>query len=134
VERDQVEATKWFRKAAEQGLAEAQYELATSLTNGRGATKDPFEAFKWYLEAAKQGHTLAQVDLAWSYGAGDGVQRNPAAAYFWFSLALENQPPDDLREYLISQQDILRPVLTEAQIEEAERMVRDWKPTATEVD
>jgi len=35
---------KWYRKAAEQGLAEAQYNLGVPYYNGQGASKDYVES------------------------------------------------------------------------------------------
>jgi hypothetical protein len=52
VTQDDVEAVKWFRKAARQGLAPAQYNLGISYSNGQGMVKDPAEAVMWYRKAA----------------------------------------------------------------------------------
>ena len=54
------EAAKWFRKAAEQGHAESQFDLGLLYTNGEGVDKDHKEAVKWLRKAAKQGHVNAQ--------------------------------------------------------------------------
>lgn len=54
---------KWFRKAAEQGLAKAQATLAEAYYCGRGVEKSPEEAVKWYLRAADQGDFKAQEFL-----------------------------------------------------------------------
>ena len=51
------EAVKWFRKAAKQGNAAAQYNLGWMYAKGIGVVKDKREAVKWYLEAAEQGRT-----------------------------------------------------------------------------
>jgi len=53
-------AVKWFRKAAEQGDAESQYELARCYYYGFGINENMKEAEKWYREAAKQGHENAK--------------------------------------------------------------------------
>jgi len=36
--KDEVEAVKWFRKAAEQNLADAQYNLGVCYAKGEGNT------------------------------------------------------------------------------------------------
>ena len=51
---NQYEAVKWYRKAAEQGLAEAQSALGSCYANGRGVDKD-------YLEAIKAGSTYVRL-------------------------------------------------------------------------
>ncbi len=58
--RDNAVAVKWFRKAAEQGYARAQFNLGWMYDNGRGVSKDESEAVKWYRKAAEQGHACAQ--------------------------------------------------------------------------
>ena len=54
--QDQVEAAKWYRKAAEQNDADAQYNLAICYERGDGVAEDWVEAYKWLLLAARQGH------------------------------------------------------------------------------
>ena len=49
-----VEAVKWYRKAAEQNYAPAQYNLGVCYANGQGVAKDEVEAVKWYRKAAEQ--------------------------------------------------------------------------------
>ena len=45
---------KWYRKAAEQGNAKAQYELGKCYHEGKGVEKDMAEAVKWYRLPADQ--------------------------------------------------------------------------------
>ena len=54
--KDVVEAVKWWRKAAEQNYAEAQYNLGVCYATGQGVTKDAIEAYKWWLLADAQGN------------------------------------------------------------------------------
>ena len=63
VPKDEVEAVKWFRKAAEQGDARAQFHLGFAYSNGQGVTKDDAEAIKWFRKAAEQGDAEAQEAL-----------------------------------------------------------------------
>ena len=54
------EAAKWFRKAAEQGHAEAQDSLGVLYGNGWGVAEDDIEALAWFnLSAASGNRTLA---------------------------------------------------------------------------
>ena len=46
VGRDSAEAAKWYRKAAEQGHANAQNNLGLMYMSGRGVAKDNAEAVK----------------------------------------------------------------------------------------
>ena len=55
VPKDDVEAAKWYRKAAEQGYAESQHNLGVCYTNGQGVPQDEVEAYKWFLLASARG-------------------------------------------------------------------------------
>ena len=61
--KDLGEAVKWYRKAAVQGLAQAQMNLGLCCFYGLGTAKDPREAEKWFRKAADQGNTGAKLFL-----------------------------------------------------------------------
>ena len=63
VERDFAEAVKWWRQAAEQGYAGAQYNLGVCYEKGEGVAQDSSEAVKWFRQAAEQGVAEAQFWL-----------------------------------------------------------------------
>ncbi len=63
VSRNSVEAVKWFRRAAEQNLAEAQSNLGVCYERGDGVAKYELEAYKWDLLAAGQGDTKAKRNV-----------------------------------------------------------------------
>jgi TPR repeat protein len=46
VPQDDAEAVKWYRRAAEQGLADAQVSLGQMYADGKGVLKDDTEAAK----------------------------------------------------------------------------------------
>ena len=58
--RMHVEAVKWYRKAAEQGHAEAQFNLGCCYANGQGVAKDKVEAYAWFSMAAKADSDAAE--------------------------------------------------------------------------
>ena len=57
------EAMKWWRKAAEQGDPDAQYNLGLMYDNGNGVQRNYAEALRWLRMAAKQGFADAQTAL-----------------------------------------------------------------------
>jgi S1-C subfamily serine protease len=63
VAKNQVEAVKWFRKAAEQNFAMAQLELGLHYLEGAGVAKDYVEGWMWLLLAAGQGLTVAKETM-----------------------------------------------------------------------
>jgi TPR repeat protein len=82
-----VEAAKWFRKAAEQGDAAAQYNLGVMCENGIGVPQDHIEAAKWYCMAAAQGDADSQRCLAMLFESGSGVPEDRVLAYALYSLS-----------------------------------------------
>lgn len=68
-EKDEREAVEWFKKAAEQGLADAQYNLGYMYYNGCGVEKDVDEAVQWLNKAAAQGHSGAKGALKMILGS-----------------------------------------------------------------
>jgi len=83
------EALKWFCKAADQGDADAQFELGWCYALGIGVTQRYAEAVKWYRKAAELGHAGAQRNLADCYWSGTGVAQDYAEAVKWFRRAAE---------------------------------------------
>ena len=63
---------KWFRLAADQGDASAQYNLGFMYADGRGVPQNYAEALKWYRLAADQGHASAQFNLGLMYAQWPG--------------------------------------------------------------
>jgi len=86
---DHVEAKKWFQRAAEQGLAEAQTNLGVMFFTGRGGPQDYEEAVRWWLKAAAQGEDQAQGALGNMYRNGLGVTQDHVEALNWYRLAAE---------------------------------------------
>ena len=75
VTQDYTEAAKWFKKAADQGNADAQCALCLLYSLGKGVTQDNAEAAKWCRKAAEQGNADAQFFLGASYDKGGGADR-----------------------------------------------------------
>jgi len=87
--KDAVEAVAWFRKAAEQGYAEGQINLAYMYISGRGVTQDDFQGVAWMRKAAEQGAGEAQVGLGLCYQKGQGVPPDAAQAALWYHKAAD---------------------------------------------
>ncbi len=124
VARDEAAAMTWFRKAAEQGHANGQFSLA-SLYYGR---KEYSPAALWYRRAAEQGNALAQIRLARMYAEGPGLARDDVQAYKWFAVAAARGADSYARTNAVKGRDATAMKMTPAQVAEAERLVRDWKP------
>ncbi|MBU0909276.1 MAG: DnaJ domain-containing protein, partial [Proteobacteria bacterium] len=59
IPQDYAEAAKWYRKAAEQGNAEAQVNLGLMYVLGQGVPKNDVNAYAWLSLAAAQGNEEA---------------------------------------------------------------------------
>ena len=94
VAADDQEAAFWYREAAEQGHAEAQYRLGFSYAIGKGVPEDDHEAPLWYRKAAEQGHAEAQFWLGRCYERGGGVPADDREAVFWYREAAEQGHAD----------------------------------------
>ena len=81
---------QWYRKAAKQGDAEAQYNLGGMYVQGRGVRQDDAQAVQWYRKAAEQGQAEAQYNLGVMYEEGQGVSTNRKVAKEWFGKACDN--------------------------------------------
>jgi TPR repeat protein len=78
-----------IRTKAEQGNAEAQYNLGKMYYDGDGVPQDSAEAVKWYRKAAEQGYAEAQSNLSDIYEEGSDVPRDSAEAVKWCRKAAE---------------------------------------------
>jgi len=87
--KDYMKAVKWFRKAAEQGNANAQFDLGVMYFNGQGVPKNHTEAAKWLSKAAEQGDAEAQGAFGSMYYYAWGVPQDYTKALKWFRKAAE---------------------------------------------
>ena len=58
---------KWYRKAADQGNASAQFNIGFLYEDGFNVAKDYKEALRWYRKAADQGYADAQCSIGVLY-------------------------------------------------------------------
>ncbi len=87
---DNLQAIKWFRKAAEQGHASGQFSLGFMLYHyHEGIQTDYSEAAKWFQKAAEQGHARACFKIGWMYEHGKAVPEDKDKAGKWFLKAAE---------------------------------------------
>ena len=80
---------KWYRTAAGQGLARAEYNLGVMYDKGRGVPQDYLEAMKWFRKAAEQNHAKAQYNIGFMYERGQGVPQNYHGAMNWYRKAAD---------------------------------------------
>ncbi len=120
---DYATAIQIFRQLADQGNARAQTYLGFMYDNGLGVTQNYEAALRWFRKAAEQGDTWAQYKLGLLHQYGRGVPQDFVQAHMWFNLAAE-QGEKKAKKY----RDLLAEKMILAQIAEAQRLAREWKP------
>jgi uncharacterized protein len=84
VTKDKTQAARYYRKAADAGLAPAQCNLGVGYYMGEWNGKSDFgEAAKWYHRAIDQGNARAMDWLSVLYGSGLGVPEDHVEAAKW---------------------------------------------------
>ncbi|OJF98504.1 peptidoglycan-binding protein [Rhizobium sp. 58] len=86
---DLAEAAKWYQKAADAGIAPAQYRLASLYEKGTGVARDLSKAKILYAQAAEQGNASAMHNLAVLMASGGEGSPDFAAAGQWFAKAAD---------------------------------------------
>jgi TPR repeat protein len=81
---DTRRAAIWYRRAAEQGHAEAQNNLGEYLRDEIGTRTALKEAVAWFRKAADQGYPDAQLSLGYAHYKGEGVPRDWDEALKWY--------------------------------------------------
>ena len=167
VPQDYAAAVSWYRKAAEQGDADAQYNLGVMYDAGQGVPQDYAAAVSWYRKAAEQGYAGAQYNLGVMYergsrraaglrgggvvvsqGSRPGPCQGPAQPRRHVRPAAEAcrrttyrrtsgstsrahatmRPTRQSRDSAVRNRDIVAAKMTPAQIAEAQKLAREWKP------
>lgn len=113
-----TEAVKYYRVAADAGIALSMIELGKAYTWGKGQAgvpADPVEGGRWFRKAADTGHPAAQMMLAQCYLWGEaGCTKSEEEAKKWFhdaaakgeyvaalwNILLENCPTDADRQVM----------------------------------
>ncbi|CDO60168.1 TPR repeat, SEL1 subfamily [Candidatus Phaeomarinobacter ectocarpi] len=90
VPQDNEQAAYWLNRAAEQGLAPAQYRLGTMFEKGLGLPENPTKARTWYERAAAQGNVKAMHNLAVMQAEGAGGPQDFAGASRSFEAAAQH--------------------------------------------
>ena len=86
-DNDYEEAYLWFSKAANQGYVDAYYSLAECYFDGNGVAPNTNKGIEWLTKAANAGYGISAKALADRYYNGDGIGRNYEKAVYWYTIA-----------------------------------------------
>jgi TPR repeat protein len=90
------QAAAHFKRAADQGHAEAQYNYSVCLLEGKGIETSVVEVIHYLELAAMQGNADAQYNLGICYLQGNGVPLSEHRAIEYFELAAKQKHPKAL--------------------------------------
>jgi len=86
-------AAGWFLLAAQQGMVQAQEELAymyaSGIKYGMGIPQDTEKAVKWNLKAFENGSEVAPLRLGDIYRSGNGITQDIDEAIKWYRIGAE---------------------------------------------
>jgi len=85
--RDQKRAFDWYSRSAEQGFAEAQFNLGRMYVLGQGVDQDISQGMDWQVRAAEQGLAEAQFEIGLQYLSGAVLEQNSESALDMFNKA-----------------------------------------------
>ena len=124
---DYATALRECRPRAEQRDAGAQFYLGTLYAFGQGVPHDDAKARWWYEQAAAQGLADAQTSLGMLYEEGLGVPHDNVHAYTRYSFAAAHLTGAS-QKFAAERRDEVAGLMTPAQIAEAQKLAREWKP------
>lgn len=125
---DYATALKIWKPLAKQGSAGHQYTLGIMYHDGQGVVQDYGEAVTWFRRAAEQGHNRTQLNLGNMYGQGKGVTQDYVQAHMWLNLTAASLPPGEEPDLAVENRNFAESKMTPAQVAEAQRLARGWKP------
>lgn len=85
-----------YKRAAEIGSADGQFNLAFLYSNGLGVAKNETLAFDFYKKSAEQGDKQAQIVLSVLYSTGRGVETDPEKAEYWQTKVKEQEESESI--------------------------------------
>ena len=113
-----------IKKRAEAGDISDQHTLGMIYENGPDVPQDYQQAVRWYTKAAEAGYVQAQTDLGRMYYLGKGVAKNYVLAHKWLNLSL-SKFREPVTALLFEE---IESHMTPAQVAEAQKLAREWKP------
>lgn len=123
---DYTTALRLMRPLADEGFPPAQTSLGFMYEQGKGVPQNHVAALNWYRLAAGKGDATAQYNLGAMYNNGRGVPQDYVLAHMWFNLSAAQGDHD-----AATWRDIVAMLMSPAQLAEAQKLAREWKPKFT---
>ena len=126
VPQDRKAAIKWYKLAAKQGHANAQFNLGVAYYYGEDIVQDYKSAFNLFEQVAEQGYAVGGVEgiiqfqLGLMYANGEGVIQDYTRAHMWWNIAASLGDKD-----AIENRDMVAKEMTPEDISKAQSMARE---------
>ncbi|MHB1146861.1 MAG: retroviral-like aspartic protease family protein [Lutibacter sp.] len=91
LEKDEVQAFKWYKRSVEQGNANAQNGLALMYEKGHVVEENKTEAFYLFRKSAENGCIDAFENLGHCFWYGSGVMKDLKQAFYWYKKSAESR-------------------------------------------
>lgn len=89
--KDELDALRWYRRGADMGDTDCQYDLGFMVLLGEGTVADQAEGLQWLAEAAQSGHSEAMRVLVDLYEDGNsGVSADADLAAHWKTVLADH--------------------------------------------
>jgi hypothetical protein len=126
-QRAQPKSLADLRMLADQGDADAQWQMGVRYHNGEDVPRDDAQAVQWFQRAAEQGDVTAQGALGAYYLAARGVPKDLSKAFFWSTIAFAQG--DEISKGRL---ELLASQMTPAQVSAARQQAEVWIRTHTQ--
>ena len=93
---------------------------------------DHATAHRLLLLLAERGDADAQYDLGVMYHSGEDFPTDFVQAWKWYELAASGFTPEEqsMRDRALKNRDRVAAMMTPAQLAQAQRLAREWRPAA----
>lgn len=125
VPQDRAQAAAWYRTAAEQGDAKAQFNLGLMYRYGPGYSPNLDRWVEAFGPAPGHASPTTRGNPAARYNSGTGIPKDYIEAHKWMSLAAARATGDNQRRFADAR-DSLAKLMTPEQIAEAQKRASEW--------
>lgn len=125
---DYTTAVPVFARLAKLGHPVAEWLMANIYYAGQGVPQDYRQSLIWFEKAASQGYMPAYAPTAQLYEQGKGTPIDLGKAYQWYNIAIAALPYSVERYGLIKQRDAVAALMTQAQVEAAQKRSLAFQP------
>ncbi len=128
VEIDKAKAVSYYLRAAKLGYGGSQNNLAWAYFKGDGVDKNLYEAIYWATKATERGDYFSYGSLGAIRLDTDVFVRDDVETYKWLKLGTDLMPEGNAKASDLSLLEKVKSRMSEEQIKEGDKLVKDWKP------